>query len=173
LQVLTEVAKSKGLEIVKVFNDEGVSGRKGRDQRKGFDSLLKGATRKEYDTILVWAVDRLGRSLKDLILFLDEIHSIGCNLYIHNQGFDSSTPMGKMMFSFLGIFAQWEAEMLRSRIVMGQQKSKKRIGRPKTVINEEQLVKMREMKEQGIGMNKIAKTFSIGNATLYKLLKVA
>ena len=95
---LKEIAKQKGYTIVQEFSDEGISGAKGRGQRKGFDELIKGAVKKDFDTIMVWSVDRLGRSLQDLVSFLDEIHSVGCDLYIHQSGIDTSTPSGKMMF---------------------------------------------------------------------------
>ena len=95
---LKEIAKRRGFEIVGEFSDEGISGGKGRDKRTGFDNLIKGAIKKDFDMILVWSVDRLGRSLQDLVSFLNEIHSVDCDLYIHQSGIDTSTPAGKMMF---------------------------------------------------------------------------
>ena len=110
---LKDIAHQKGYTIVKEFCDEGISGAKGRGQRKGFDDLIKGAVRKDFDQIMVWSVDRLGRSLQDLVSFLDEIHSVGCDLYIHQSGIDSSTPSGKMMFQMCGVFAEFERGMIR------------------------------------------------------------
>ncbi|MCH1542059.1 MAG: recombinase family protein, partial [Alphaproteobacteria bacterium] len=115
IHILREIAKMKGLTIVKEYTDEGISGTKGRDQRKGFDELLKGATRKEFDVILVWSVDRLGRNLQDLISFLNEIHAVGCDLFIHQSGIDTTTPTGKMMFGILSVFADWERSMITER----------------------------------------------------------
>ena len=76
---LKEIVKRKGLDIVSEFSDV-MSGAKGRDKRTGFDNLIKGAVKKDFDTILVWSVDRLGRSLQDLVSFLNEIHSVDCDL---------------------------------------------------------------------------------------------
>ena len=98
LSVLREIAKIKGLTIVQEFVDEGISGAKGRDEREGFNELIKGAIQKEWDIILVWDVSRLGRSLQHLVSFLDDIHSAKCDLYIHQSGLDTSTASGKMMF---------------------------------------------------------------------------
>ena len=84
---LRDIAKLKEYSVVKEFTDKGISGKHGRNIRTGFDTLIKGAVSKEFDMILVWSVDRLGRSLQDLISFLNEINSVGCNLYIHNSQF--------------------------------------------------------------------------------------
>ena len=100
IRLLRQIAEKKGYELVEVISDV-MSGAKGREQRKGFDRLIKGSVKKEWDSILVWSVDRLGRSLKDLVGFLDEINSVGCDLYIHQSGIDTSTPSGRLMFSMV------------------------------------------------------------------------
>ena len=76
IRLLRQIAEKKGYELVEVIS-EVVSGAKGRKDREGFDRLIKGSIKKEWDSILVWSVDRLGRSLKDLVGFLDEINSVG------------------------------------------------------------------------------------------------
>lgn len=83
---LERVAKARDWQVVKVYDDNGISGAKGREHRKAFDALLKAAARREFDTVAAWSVDRLGRSLRDLIGFLDEIRSAGVDLYLHQQG---------------------------------------------------------------------------------------
>ena len=175
LMVLREIAERKGMTVVAEFNDEGISGAKGRDKRTGFDNLIKGAIKKDFDTILVWSVDRLGRSLQDLVSFLNEIHSVGCDLYIHQSGLDTSTPTGKMMFQMCGVFAEFERGMIRERVVAGQKRAKsqgKHIGRP-TNLNEGLIHSIKYMKEQGIGIRKIAKDLSVGVGTVYKVLDAA
>ena len=99
LKVLREVAEKRGLEVVREISDEGISGATGRDARKGFDELIKGSIKNEWDIILVWDVSRLGRSLKHLVSFLEDIQSANCDMYIHQSGIDTSTPSGKMMFA--------------------------------------------------------------------------
>ena len=175
LMVLREIAVRKGMTVVAEFNDEGISGAKGRDKRTGFDNIIKGAVKKDYDTILVWSVDRLGRSLQDLVSFLNEVHSVDCDLYIHQSGIDTSTPTGKMMFQMCGVFAEFERGMIRERVVAGQKRAKnqgKHIGRP-TNLNEGLVHSIKYMKEQGVGIRKIAKDLSVGVGTVYKVLEVA
>src|SRR5258708_7938420 len=130
---LRAVAKLKDCEIVQVYTDHGISGAKGRDQRPAFDALCKDAVRREFDVVMAWSVDRLGRSLQDLIAFLNEIHAVGVDLYLHQQGLDTSTPAGKAMFGMLGAFAEFERELIRERVMAGLERAKaqgKQLGRP-------------------------------------------
>jgi Resolvase, N terminal domain len=92
---LEKVAERHGWQIVEVFEDAGISGSRGREHRPAFDQMLKGAVRREFDVILAWSVDRLGRSLQDLVSFLSEIHAKGVELYLHQQRIDTTTPSGK------------------------------------------------------------------------------
>ena len=108
LRELKAVSKRNGWNVVEVFTDDGVSGAKGRDQRPGLDDLLKGVARKEFDVVAAWSVDRLGRSLQDLIATLNELKAKGVDLYLHKQGLDTGTPAGKAMFQMLGVFAEFE-----------------------------------------------------------------
>ena len=175
LRELKEIATRKGLSVVAEFEDASVSGAKGRDQRKGFDDLIKGAVRKDFDMILVWSVDRLGRSLQDLVSFLDEIHSVGCDLYIHQSGIDTTTPSGKMMFQMCGVFAEFERGMIRERVKAGQDRAKsqgKHIGRPAN-LNEGLSHSIRYMRDQGVGIRKIATDLKVGVCTVYKVLEAA
>ena len=112
LLILRDIAEKKGLDIVKEISDEGISGAKGRDERQGFDELIKGAIKKEFDIILTWDVSRLGRSLKDLVSFLEDIQSAKCDLYIHQSGIDTSTASGKMMFGMLSVFSEFERSLI-------------------------------------------------------------
>jgi DNA invertase Pin-like site-specific DNA recombinase len=172
---LKDIAKRKGLSIVSEYSDEGISGAKGRDKRTGFDNLIKGAVKKEFDTILVWSVDRLGRSLQDLVSFLNEIHSVDCDLYIHQSGIDTATPSGKMMFQMCGVFAEFERGMIRERVIAGQSRAKaqgKHIGRPSN-LNEGLVHSIKYMREQGVGIRKIAKDLKVGVSTIYKVMEAA
>ena len=173
LHTLREIAKMKGLTIVKEYTDDGISGAKGRDQRKGFDELLKGATRKEFDVILVWSVDRLGRNLQDLISFLNEIHSVGCDLFIHQSGIDTTTPTGKMMFGILSVFADFERSMITQRTRAGMERAKregKKIGRPSN-LNDGLIESIKYMRSQGRGIRKIASELKVGVGTIYRVLE--
>ena len=171
---LRKIAELKGFTIVQEFEDV-VSGAKGRDDRKGFDNLIKGAVRKDFDMILVWSVDRLGRSLQDLVSFLNEIHSVNCDLYIHQSGIDSSTPAGKMMFQMCGVFAEFERGMIRERVLAGQKRAKeqgKHIGRPSN-LNEGLMTSIKYMRGQGMGIQRISKELKVGVGTIYKVMEAA
>ena len=172
LKVLREVAEKKGLEIVKEISDEGISGAKGRDQRKGFDELIKGAVRKEFDIILVWDVSRLGRSLKHLVSFLEDVQSAKCDLYIHQSGIDTSTASGKMMFGMLSVFSEFERSLIRERVIAGQQRAKsegKHIGR-KSNLTDGVRTAVYQLRQNNVPIKRIAKDLQIGVGTVYKVL---
>jgi len=173
VRILREVAEKKGLEIVKEISDEGISGAKGRDEREGFDELIKGAVKKEFDIILVWDVSRLGRSLKHLVSFLDDIHSSNCDLYIHQSGMDTTSASGKMMFGMIALFSEFERSMIRERVIAGQQRAKaegKHIGR-KTNVNDAVITAVYQLRQNNVPIKRIAKDLQIGVGTVYKILE--
>lgn len=173
LKILREVAEKKGLEVVQEISDEGISGAKGRDEREGFNELIKGSIQKEWDIILVWDVSRLGRSLQHLVSFLDDIHSAKCDLYIHQSGLDTSTASGKMMFQMIGVFSEFERSMIRERVIAGQKRAKAngvKLGR-KTNVNEGTLNAVKHLRENNVPIKRIAKDLHIGVGTVYKLLE--
>jgi DNA invertase Pin-like site-specific DNA recombinase len=90
---LRAVADRMGCEIVHVYRDHGVGGAKGRDKRPQFDKLCRDATKRQFDMVMAWSVDRLGRSLQDLVAFLSEIHALKIDLYLHQQGIDTETTL--------------------------------------------------------------------------------
>jgi len=98
LRELLAVAERIGWTITEIYEDVGISGAKGRNKRPAFDKLLKDAARRKFDLVAACSVDRLGRSLQDLISFLSDIHSYGIDLYLHHQGIDTSTPAGRQCF---------------------------------------------------------------------------
>ena len=101
LRALESVAVKEGWEMVERFVDKGISGAKGREGRPAFDRLRKGIVRREFEMVAAWSVDRLGRSLQDLVAFLNELHSKYSHLYFHKQGIDTTTPGGKLLFQML------------------------------------------------------------------------
>ncbi|SIT08641.1 recombinase family protein [Insolitispirillum peregrinum] len=131
---LHEVASRLGWNVIAVIADEGISGAKGRDQRPGFDKLLKGIARKDFDLVAAWSVDRLGRSLRDLVILLDDMRDRGVDLYLHQQGLDTSTPTGRAMFGMLSVFSDFERSLIRSRVISGLNRVRgtKRLDRPPT-----------------------------------------
>src|SRR5215831_6333809 len=123
---LEAVAARSGWQVVGFYEDNGISGAKGRDRRPGFDRLLKDATARKINMVAAWSVDRLGRSLQDLVGFLNELHAVGCDLYLERQGLDTSTPAGRAMFQMLGVFAEFERAMMQQRIRAGIAKARER-----------------------------------------------
>jgi DNA invertase Pin-like site-specific DNA recombinase len=131
---LREVATRMGHEVVEVYSDNGISGSRSRDGRPAFDRLLVDATRRRFDVIMAWSVDRLGRSLQDLVGFLSEVHSAGIDLFLYQQGLDTTTPAGKAMFQMMGVFAEFERAMIQERIRAGLARIRaegRRLGRPR------------------------------------------
>jgi DNA invertase Pin-like site-specific DNA recombinase len=105
---LTAIAARMGWEVVSIYKDEGVSGSKGRDKRPALNAMLKDVTRRKFDMVMAWSVDRLGRSLQDLVGFLSDLHAARVDLFLHLQGLDTTTPSGRAMFQMLGVFAEFE-----------------------------------------------------------------
>ncbi len=120
-----------GWEIVKVYKDHGISGAK-REKRPQFDALCRDATKRQFD-VVIWSVDRLGRSLQDLVRFLSELHALRIDLFLHQQGLDTTTPAGTALFQMMGVFAEFERSMIQERVRAGLRRAKSegiRVGRP-------------------------------------------
>ncbi len=174
LRELRAVAKRHGWRVVKEVNDKGISGANGREKRPGFDALCKGAVRRDFDLVMAWSVDRLGRSLQHLVSFLSDIHANGVDLYLHQQGIDTTTPTGKAMFQMCGVFAEFERAMIQNRINAGLARAKaqgKVLGRPKVNGDTEKAVLAGIA--QGIGKRKLAKQLGIGVSTVKRVLAEA
>ena len=164
-------ADRAGHEIVAIYDDNGISGAKGREYRVEFDKLLKGAVRREFDLVAAWSVDRLGRSLQDLVGFLQELHGSGVDLYLHQQALDTTTPGGKAMFQMMGVFAEFERSMISERVKSGLARAKsngKTLGRPKVSAEVEDQI--RELRSEGKGILSIAKELGIGTSTVQRVV---
>jgi DNA invertase Pin-like site-specific DNA recombinase len=173
---LTAAAERRGWRIVAEFCDDGISGAKGRDQRPAFDRLCKAMVRREFDVVAAWSVDRLGRSLQDLVAFLGEVHAAGVGLYLDRQGLDTSTPAGKALFQMLGVFAEFERAIIQERIRAGiararakGTKSGKAIGRPR--ISADTIAAVRASLETGNGIRKVARLVGVGNETVHRIAR--
>jgi DNA invertase Pin-like site-specific DNA recombinase len=168
--VLNDVAQRSGWAVVHTFADEGISGAKGRDQRPGYDSLLRAVSRREVDIVAAWSVDRLGRSLPDLVAFLSDIQARGTDLYLHQQAIDTSTPSGRMLFQMLGVFAEFERAMITSRIKAGHERARSKgvkFGRP--TIAPIRLDRVREALNNGGSIRAIAKATGVSTATVQRV----
>lgn len=173
LQELHKVAERHSWEVVAEYKDRSISGAKGRDKRPQFDAMLKAANRREFDVIMSWSVDRLGRSLQHLIEFLGDIQQKGVDLYLHQQNIDTSTPSGKAMFQMVGVFAEFERAMIQERVKAGLARARKQgkvLGRPK--VSESTEADIRKLRATGMGMLAIAKEMGIGTSVVQRVVKV-
>lgn len=167
---LEEVAQRAGWTVVEVYADEGISGAKGRDKRPAFDRLLKDATRRRFDLVAAWSVDRLGRSLPDLLSFLQDLQGAGVDLFLHRQAVDTSTPAGKALFQMCGVFAEFERSMIQERVRAGLATAKAKgvkLGRPKA--NAELEASIAELLVQGVGQQAVAKRLGCGVSTVRRV----
>jgi DNA invertase Pin-like site-specific DNA recombinase len=169
---LEEAAGRHGWEIVEVFADRGASGAKSRDERPAMRRLMQGVARREFDMIAAWSVDRLGRSLQDLIGFLGELHGKHVDLYLHQQGLDTSTPAGRAMFQMMGVFAEFERAMIQERVRAGLARAVaegKTLGRPQVSAEVEKAI--RASLAAGTGILKTAAAVGVGSSTVQRIKK--
>jgi len=170
LRELQEIAERHGWSVVATFQDQGISGAKGREQRPGLNKLMQGVARRDFDLVAAWSVDRLGRSLQDLVGLLGELHAKHVDLYLHQQGLDTTTPAGKALFQMLGVFAEFERAILRERVNAGLARARaegKTLGRPK--IDAKIEARVRKHLAKGTGVLKVAKTLGIGTSTVQRV----
>jgi DNA invertase Pin-like site-specific DNA recombinase len=169
---LRNVAERMGCEVVKVYKDHGISGAKGRDKRPAFDALCRAAARREFDLVMAWSVDRLGRSLQDLVGFLSELHALKIDLFLHQQGLDTTTPAGKAMFQMMGVFAEFERAMIQERVRAGLARAKsegKRLGRPPIDPALEKRIREALAAPDRPGVRKIAARFGVNPGTVQRI----
>lgn len=172
IEELSVVAERMGATEVIIYEDDGVSGTKGRAERKALDNLLKAATQRRLDKVLVWSVDRLGRSLKDLVGILEELEQTGVGLYLHKQAIDTTTASGKALFGMLAVFSQFERELIRERINSGLERARRNgivLGRRNTTDHlGEQAARKRQ---SGMSYRQIAQELNISVFTAHRLVK--
>jgi DNA invertase Pin-like site-specific DNA recombinase len=168
---LEAVAARSGWEIVKVYEDAGISGAKGRDGRPGLDALLKAVNAKEFDMVATWSVDRLGRSLTDLLAILQHLKDKHVDLFLHQQGLDTSTTAGRAMFQMLGVFAEFERGIIRERVNAGLARAREKgvvLGRPRIDPAIERRIKT--LRKKGYGYLKIGRELGVGTSAVQRVI---
>ena len=171
LQQLNMVAERMGWQVVAEFVDHGLSGVNGRDRRPAYDRLQDAIVRREIDVVMAWSVDRLGRSLQQLVGLLSDLQAKKVDLYLHQQGIDTTTPAGKAMFQMCGVFAEFEHAMIQERVKAGLERARtqgKTLGRPRTPLDVER--RIRSARQQGKGIKKIARELGIGVSTVQRVV---
>jgi len=168
---LLAIAVRMGWAVVKVYRDHGVSGAKSRKDRPAFDALWKDAARRRFDIIMAWSVDRLGRSLQDLVGFLSEVHGYGVDLVLLQQGVDTTTPGGKALFQMMGVFAEFERAMIQERVKSGLERAKaqgKVLGRPRIDVEKQEAIRA-DLRAGRAGIIKLAGLHGVGVGTVQRL----
>ncbi len=172
LRELSAVAERSDWEIWKVYEDAGISGAKGRDKRPGLDAMMKAVNAKQFDLVAAWSVDRLGRSLTHLLDLLQALQDKGVDLFLHQQGLDTSTTAGKAMFQMCGVFAEFERGIIRERINAGLARAKAngtQLGRRRVEPAVE--ARIRGLRANGDGILKIGRKLGIGTSVVQRVFK--
>ncbi len=175
IDVLTELANRQGYTIIKIYTDNGISGTKLTADRPALNELMTDARKRKFDMVLVWSLDRLGRSLKHCLELLQELQELKVDLFFQQQGMDTSTSSGKLMFSMIGAFAEFERNIIRERVMAGQQRAKAngvKFGRP-SKMSDGMRSAVKLLREKGMGIKQIAKQLQIGVGTVYSVMQVA
>ena len=169
---LRSLCERLGYTIVQEYTDNGISGAKGRNDRPALDAMLKAATQRKFDMVMCWSIDRLGRSLQNLVEILNELQALGIDLYFQQQGMDTSTPSGRMIFSVFGAIGEFERNLIRERVLAGQQRAKAngvKLGRP-SKMNDGMKAAVKLLREKGMGIKQIARELQIGVGTVYSVM---
>jgi DNA invertase Pin-like site-specific DNA recombinase len=186
---LEAVAARSRWEVVAIYEDAGISGSNGREKRPGLDRLLNDATARKINMIAAWSVDRLGRSLQHLVSFLNELQALNCNLYLHQQAIDTTTPSGRAMFQMCGVFAEFERSMIVERVNAGLARARAngvRLGRGNRkddqwsadeqrwgMSRSEIQMRILRLRKQGMGIVKIGRTLGVGTSVVQRVLAAA
>lgn len=170
VQSLRQIAERRDWEIVEQYSDAGISGAKGRDARPGLDQMLKDAQRRKFDLVMAWAIDRLGRSLIDLLGTIETLNACGCDLYLDQQAIDTTTPAGRLMFQVTGAFAEFERSMIRQRVHAGLKRAVeqgKQLGRPKVSTMVE--LRIERLLRRGVSIAQTARRCRVGHGTVQRI----
>jgi DNA invertase Pin-like site-specific DNA recombinase len=169
LRELRLIAERRGWHVVEEYHDAGISGAKGREDRPGLDKMLQ-AQRRRFDVVMAWAIDRLGRSLIDLLGTIQALEACGVDLYLDQQSIDTTTPAGRLMFQVTGAFAEFERSMIRQRVNAGLKRAVdagKQLGRPR--IDPALEKRIQGQLRAGKGMLKIAAECGVGSGTVQRV----
>ena len=168
---LRQLADRRGFEVLHEYLDEGFSGAK--SSRPALDEMLAGAKRGKFRILLVWKLDRLGRSLAHLVRLLEDLRACNVELVSFSEGLDFTTTTGKLLYQMLSAFAEFERDCIRERVRSGLRNARakgKRLGRPKRIVDASKIV---ELRAAGLSWAKIAERLDIGEGTAYRAAQVA
>jgi DNA invertase Pin-like site-specific DNA recombinase len=172
LRELRQIADRRGWQVVEEYQDAGISGAKGRKDRPGLDRMLQDAQRRRFDVVMAWAIDRMGRSLIDLLGTVQTLEACRVDLYLDQQSIDTTTPAGKLMFQITGAFAEFERSIIRQRVNAGLKRARdagKQLGRPR--IDPALEKRIQRQLQAGKGMLSVAKEYGVGTGTVQRIAR--
>ena len=170
---LRDAAKRLGWTVTHEVIDEGISGSKGRSDRPGFDRIFELVDQKAVGAVMAWSVDRIGRSLQDLVALMKELQRNSVELYCHQQSINTATPAGRMTFSIFGALGEYERSLIIERIHAGIARAKAegvRFGRPR-VYGDEVRAQVIELRRTGMRMRDIARELGVGFGTVWRVCR--
>ncbi len=171
LDVLREFAGRRGLEVVVEFVDHGASG--AHERRPALEELMDAARKRTFDVVLVYRFDRFARSVRHLIAALDEFDALGIDFVSYGESLDTSTPMGRAMFSIIGALAELERNLIVERSIEGQRRARARgvhVGRPRVRADEARILRFRA---QGKSLRAIAKATGLSRTVVTRVVREA
>jgi len=171
LDVLREYATRRELEVVGEFVDHGVSG--ARDQRPELDRLMAGARQRAFDVVIVYRFDRFARGVRHLVTALDEFQALGVEFVSYSESLDTSTPMGRAMFSIVAALAELERNIVVERSAEGQRRARargKHIGRPRRAVD---TARIAELRAEGMSVRAVARALGVSRTVVERVLRVA
>ena len=169
LDVLREFAARRGFEVVTEFVDHGASG--ARERRPALDKLMDAARKRAFDLVLVYRFDRFARSVRHLVTALDEFDSLGVDFVSYSESLDTSTPIGRAMFSIVGALAELERQIVVERSIEGQRRARargKHIGRPRREVDERRILRLRS---EGRSLRAIARETGVSRTVVTRVVR--
>ena len=166
---LREYATARGFEISSEYVDIGITGRK--DSRPELDRLMADAQKRRLDAVAVWKFDRFARSTRHLVTALEHFDALGVDFISLSESIDTSTPMGKMVFTVLAAVAELELSLIRERVIMGLRRAKaqgKKLGRPRG--STQDVERIQQLKGEGLSVRQIASNMKVSKSTVSRLL---
>jgi len=165
LNALREYAGKRAWAISKEYIDEGYTG--SNTKRPAFNAMMADARKRKFDVLLVYKLDRLSRSLKDLITTLDDLKSMGIDFISYDNGLDTTTPTGRLIFNVVGAVAEFEKDIIRERVRAGLENAKrkgKRLGRPP--VSSHLVDEAKKLRSEGMSFRQIGKQLGIPESTV-------
>jgi DNA invertase Pin-like site-specific DNA recombinase len=172
IQALREIADRSGYQIVKIYSDDGISGSKGRENRPALDQMMKDAVNRQFEMVMCWSIDRLGRSITHLIEVMNELNESKIDMFFSQQSIDTQTSAGRMIYGIFSSLAGFERDLIRERIKAGLDRARKngvKLGRP-SVINEGICNAVLILKDKGLGVRETCRKLGIGCGTYYSIV---